>query len=86
MNRWLKQNQKSVDWNKRVKICYSLGIIIKKTINDVETKYSTFYSNSKAKKLLHSDIDNVSRSIYSTIMIKIPKYQEKDKVGLLIQC
>lgn len=49
-----------------------------KTINENETKYSTFYLNSKAETFTHdSDIDNVFESIYSRIITKIQKYQEE---------
>ena len=43
-----------------------------------------FIQTQRQQNYSHSDIDNVFRSIYCTIMIKIPKYQEKHKVGLLI--
>ena len=42
--------------------------------NDDTTKYSTFYSNSKAEATINeSDIDDVFESIYSTIISDIQK-------------
>ena len=43
-----------------------------------ETKYSTFFSNSKTEKIIHSTpIDSISESIFSMIVTKIQKYQAK---------
>ena len=45
---------------------------LKKALNEDETKYSTFYLNSKAEIIIHgSDIDNVFESIYNTVVTKI---------------
>ena len=57
--------------------CYNLGLKIEKNkiINENETKYSTFYSNSKAETIIHdADINSILESIDSTIMTKIQKY------------
>ena len=54
--------------------------------NDDETKYSTFYSSSKAEKICNkSDIDDLFESIYSTIVLIIQKSLAKVWVKLLIQ-
>ena len=56
-----------------MKIAKAFIVSFKQTINRDEIKYSNFYSNSKTE---HStDIDNVLKSIYSTIMKKIWKHQ-----------
>ena len=53
-----------------------LVLKFKDTIKAGETKYSTYYSNSKAEKTDHDpDIDNAFELIYCTIMKKIEKYQ-----------
>ena len=53
-----------------------LVLKFKDTIKEGETKYSTYYSNSKAEKIDHdADIDNAFELIYCTIMTKIEKYQ-----------
>ena len=53
-----------------------LVLKFKDTIKEGETKYSTYYSNSKAEKTDHDpDIDNAFELIYCTIMKKIEKYQ-----------
>ena len=42
--------------------------------NEDKTKYSTFYSHSKAETIINeSDIDDVFKSIYTTIISKIQK-------------
>ena len=46
--------------------------------SDEETKYGTFYWSSKAEKSIKkSDIDDVYKSIYTTIMSKIQKSLRK---------
>ena len=51
---------------------YTLFLKLKKTTNKDETKYSTFYLNSKAETVIHRpDTDNVFESIYSKIKTKI---------------
>ena len=41
----------------------------KKIGNDDELKYTTFYSNSKAKTIINKiDIDDIFESIYTTII------------------
>ena len=50
----------------------------KKIECDDETKYDTFYSNSKAEIIVNeSDIDDVFQSIYSIIMSNIQKSLRK---------
>ena len=47
-------------------------------INDDETKYSTFYSNSKAETIINQiDIDDVFESHYVTILSNIQQSPEK---------
>ena len=49
-------------------------IEFKKTESDAATKYSTFYSNLIAGITINeSDIDDVFKSIYSTIISNIQK-------------
>ena len=49
-----------------------LVLEFKKIENDDETKYSTFYLNSKAGAVINeSDIDNISESIYIKIVLNI---------------
>ena len=44
-------------------------------MNEDETKYDSFYSNSKTEKIPHKfNIDNKFESIYSIIMTKRRKY------------
>ena len=46
--------------------------------NDYATKYSNFYWNSKAKKVINeSDIDNLIETIYNTIISNIQKFLGK---------
>ena len=50
----------------------------KKIESNDKTKYDTFYSNSKADKIINkSDIDDVFESIYTTTLLNIQKYLEK---------
>ena len=54
----------------------TLVLGFKKIKIDDKTLYSTFYSNSKAEKIINeSDIDYIFESSYSTITSKIHKYQ-----------
>ena len=49
-----------------------LVLEFQKLENDDETKYSTFYSFSKAEAIINkSDIDDVLKSIYITIISNI---------------
>ena len=58
------------------KFVIALVLKLNKTINNDETKYSTFYSNSKAEINIHNtDTNSILKSIYCTIMTKIRKYQ-----------
>ena len=55
-------------------ITYNNFLQFKKIERDDETKYSTFYPSSKAKKIINeNDIDNVTESIYITITSSIQK-------------
>ena len=52
---------------------------LKKIENDIKTKFSTFYSNSKAEKSINeSDINVMFESIYTTIMSNMQKFLGKD--------
>ena len=47
----------------------TLVLEFKKIGNDDELKYTTFYSNSKAKAIINKiDIDDIFESIYTTII------------------
>ena len=60
------------------KFVTTLVILFKKIESDDETKYSTFYSNSKAEAVVNeSNIDDIFQSIYTTIMSNIQKSLEK---------
>ena len=51
-------------------------LIFKKSINEDETKYCVFYSNSKVETIIQdTDIDSIFESIYSTAVTKLRKYQ-----------
>ena len=59
---------------KDYKFMAELVLEFRKLENDDTTKYSTFYSNSKAETTINeSDIDDVFESIYSTIISDIQK-------------
>ena len=50
----------------------TLVLVLKTTESDDETKYDTFYLNSKAQIIIDKiDIDDAFKSIYSTIMSTI---------------
>ena len=54
---------------------------LKKIESDYETKYNTFYTNSKTEKINNeNDIGHIFESIY----IKIKNFIEKVWVGLLM--
>ena len=54
------------------KFVTTLVIEFKKRKSDDATKYTTFYSNSKAKTIIdENDIDDVFESIYITIISNI---------------
>lgn len=56
------------------KFVIALALEFKKIKGDDETKYSAFYSNSKAKPVINeNDIDNVFESIFVTIISNISK-------------
>ena len=60
--------------NERVKFVTILVLEFKKIEGDDETKYSTFYSNSKAETIINeSDTNYVFKSIYITIISNIQK-------------
>ena len=51
----------------------TLVLVLKKIKSNDKTKYETFYSNSKAEIIVNeSDIDDVFKSIYTTIISNIP--------------
>ena len=63
-------------------------LVFKKIESEDKTKYDTFYSNSKEELIIiinGSEIDDISDSIYTTIISKIQKSLEKVQAGLLIQ-
>ena len=50
----------------------ALVLVFKKIESDDKTKYGTFYSNSKAEIIINeNDIDDVFKSIYTTIISSI---------------
>ena len=57
----------------------TLALEFKKIENDDNTKYSTFYSKSKAETIINEiDNDNNFESVYATFISKIQKSLEKD--------
>ena len=64
---------------KGLKFVTTLALVFKKIESNDKKKYDTFYSNSKADKIINeSDIDDVFKSIYTTILLNRQKYLEKD--------
>ena len=56
----------------------TLVLVLKKIESDNETIYNTFYSQSKAEKVINeSDIDNVFESIFTTIISNMQKLSKK---------
>ena len=54
---------------RRFKFATTLVLVFKKMEKDDKTKYNTFYSHSIAEAVINeSDIDNVFKLIYTTIM------------------
>ena len=52
----------------------TLVLVFKKIESEDKTKYENFYSSSKAEIIINeSDIDDVFRSIYTTIITNIQK-------------
>ena len=55
-----------------------LVLVLKKIESKDKTKCDTFYSNSKAEIIINeSNIDDLFKSIYTTVMSNIPKYLAK---------
>ena len=64
----------------------TLVLVLQKIESKDKTKYDNFYSNSKAEIIINeSDIENVFKSIYTTIISNIQKSSRKVQDGLLIQ-
>ena len=56
----------------------TLVLVFKKIESDDETKYDTFYTHSRAEKIINkSDIDGVFESIYAKIISNIQKFLRK---------
>ena len=52
----------------------TLVLVFKKIESEDKTKYDTFYSHSKAEKIINeSDIDDMFKSIYTTIISNTQK-------------
>ena len=69
---------------RRFKFVTILVLEFIKLENDDETKFITFYSNSKAETIINeSDIDDTFESVYTTITSNTQKYLEKGS-GLII--
>ena len=63
---------------RRFKFLATLALVFKKINNYGETKYDTFYSNSKTEIIINENyIDDVFESIYTTIISKIQIFLEK---------
>ena len=57
-----------------LKLVATLVIMFKKIESEDKTKYNTFYSHTKAETIINeSDIANVFKSIYTTIISNIRK-------------
>ena len=62
----------------------TLAIEFTKIKREDATKYTNFYSKSKAETIINeSDIDDVFESVYTTIILNIQKYIGKG-LGLII--
>ena len=60
------------------KFVATLVLVFKKIESKYNTKYDTFYSNSKAEIIINEiDIDDVVKSIYITVMSNMQKSLEK---------
>ena len=56
----------------------TLVVVFKKIESKDKTKYDNFFSNLKAEIIINEiDIENVFKSIYTTIISSIKKYLEK---------
>ena len=61
-------------------------LVYKRVETEDKTKYSTFYSHSKAETIIiESDINDVFKSIYTTVISNIQNSLGKVQAGLLIQ-
>ena len=61
-----------------IKFVTTLVLMFKKIENYDETKYTTFYSNSKTETIINkSDVGDIFESIYTTIISNIQKYLAK---------
>ena len=68
------------------KFVITLVMEFNKIKNDDKTKFTTFYSNSKAEKIVNEKgIDDIFETIYTTIISNIQNILEKVLVGLLTQ-
>ena len=55
----------------------TLALVFKKIESGDKTDYETFYSNTKAEIIINnSDIDDVFRSIYTTIISNIEIFRK----------
>ena len=62
-----------------------LVLVLKQTESKDKTKHDNFRSSSKVEIIINeSDIENVSKLIYTTIIAKMQKSSGKVQVGLLI--
>ena len=60
------------------KFVATLVLVFKKIESKYNTKYDTFYSNSKAEIIINEiDIDDVVKSIYITVTSNMQKSLEK---------
>ena len=63
---------------RRFKFVTALVLVLKRIESDDKTIYNTFYSRSKAEKVINeSDIDNVFESIYTTIISNMQKLSKE---------
>ena len=59
---------------KGFKFVTTLVLVLKKIESKDKTKYGTFYSHSEAETIINeSDIDDVFKSIYTTVISNIQK-------------
>ena len=60
------------------KLVATPALVLKNIESEDKTKYDTFYSHSKAERIINeSDIDDVFKSIYTTIISNIHKIFRK---------
>ena len=73
-----------------MKFVTTLVLVFKRMESEDKTKFDNFYSNSKAEIIINeTDIENVFKSIYTTIITNIENFLGKDSgwpIDSVIDC